>query len=340
MRALPAAPLLVLCACSPGPGRFVQRPATPIGWPATDPQARVELLFVYHDTHDVERKRGLFGRLGDLLAGKEVRRLVSPYGCALTPAGDLLVADTAQALVHRLSLESGEHRLHTGDGDTQLVTPIAVALAPDGRFFVTDSTSSQVVIFSPQGEPLGAFGSAAETGRPTGIAYDPVGRRMLVVDTTGGRILSYDLDGHLLEARGERGGGPGQFNYPTNVAVDAAGRSYVVDTLNFRVQILSGDFEPLGEIGTLGTGPGTFAKPKGVALDSDGHVYVVDGMFDNVQIFDPDGTLLLTFGATGSGFGNLSLPTGILIDERDRIFVSDGGNARIQVFQYHPRATP
>lgn len=335
----PALLLIVLLAssCSAGPATFLRRPETLVGWPAADPEPRVEVLFVYHDPRDVKRRPGFWARLRNLIVGRPNSRMISPYGVSMTAEDELLVADTAQGLVHMLSLTTGRHATVDGGEKYPLVTPVGVASVPDGRFFVTDSTTGWVVAFSPSGTPQGAFGSPEELGRPTGIAYDPLRDRLLVVDTVGGRLLAYGLDGQLLAVSGERGGGPGQFNYPTNVAVDSDGTIFVMDSFNFRVQILSPDLDPLDQFGTIGSGPGTFAKPKGIALDADGHVYVVDGMFDNVQIFDRRGRLLLTFGASGGGFGGLSLPTGIMIDDQQRIFIADGGNARIQVFQYHGR---
>ena len=140
-------------------------------------------------------------------------------------------------------------------------------------------------------------------------------------------------DGGYLGAFGMQGNGPGQFNFPTNIARDADGTLYVTDTLNFRVQAFDAEGRFLGMFGKLGDGAGDFDKPKGVAVDSAGHIYVVEGLNDVVQIFDQSGRLLLVFGESGAAEGQFWLPTGITI-VNDMVYVADSANRRVQVFQY------
>ena len=131
-----------------------------------------------------------------------------------------------------------------------------------------------------------------------------------------------------------RGIEPGEFRYPSFIAVGPNGTLYVTDVLNSRVQAFDRDGRFVRQFGELGNGPGTFARPKGVAVDSEGHVYVVDAAFSNVQIFDQQGRLLLAFGQMGRGEGDLDLPLGLFIDRSDRIYVADRTNNRLQIFQY------
>ena len=328
----------LLAACATGPPEYTWRPETPIAWPEPLARPRVELELAYRSTADVHVPEGFFRRLWTLLVGRSQEALRAPHGMAIGAGGRLLIADTARGVVHSLDLSTGEHVVHGGPPDDPMRTPVAVAAVPYGRVFVSDSSLGRLWVLSPEGDVLGRIGGPELLGRPTGLAYDAAHGRLLVVDTTGGRILGLDLDGELRDVYGERGEEAGELNYPTNIAVDPSGRIFVTDSLNFRIQVLSPDGEHLGGFGIPGSGPGSFAKPKGIALDSQGHVYVVDGMFDNVQIFDQEGTLLLTMCRGGGGLGELFLPTGILIDDEDRIFVSDSGNSRIQVFQFHPAA--
>lgn len=332
MRAL--LPLLLLASCGPVTAEYVRRPERPIAWPDPAALPRVEFEFSYAGSQDVERHGGFLGGLGRWLSGAEAPRLAAPYGIALSPEGRVYVTDTGLRGVHELELATGAHRLLRGDGERPLRSPVGVALAPDGRLFVTDSSTGSVHVLSRDGATLAVLGAPGELGRPTGIACDAARGRMLVTDTTGCRILALDLATLTFTAHGARGEGPGEFNYPTNLALDAEGRVYVTDSLNFRVQVLSAALEPLSAFGRAGSGPGCFAKPKGIALDAEGHVYVVDGMFDNVQVFDARGELLLAVAHSGAGPGELSLPTGLAIDAAGRVFVADAGNARLSVFRY------
>jgi len=320
------------CSSSSFGGKLL--PDTMISWPPGVDEARVEVLYTYSGSAKPGGEEGFLSALSDWITGSEEIHFVSPYGMALASNGALIVADAGLGGVHEVDLEERTHKLYMGSESRPMETPIGVAVGPRGRIYVTDSTACCVHILSPEGDSAGTFGDSVELGRPTGIAYDATRDRILITDTTGGRILSFAPDGTLLETFGDRGDAQGQFNYPTNIAVDKRGRIFVVDTMNFRVQVLSPEFEAEHAFGLGGDGPGTFARPKGIALDSDGHVYVVDALFDNIQIFTEEGDLLLTVGARGTGFGGFFLPSGILIDDSDQVFISDAGNARIQALRY------
>ena len=128
--------------------------------------------------------------------------------------------------------------------------------------------------------------------------------------------------------------GPGEFNYPTSVAVDGRGHLVVSDTLNCRVQVFDMRGKFLSQFGGNGDTSGHFSRPKGVAVDAAGNIYVVDALFDNFQIFNLAGQLLLNVGETGTQPGGFGLPNGIAIGADNRIYVADTFNHRVQVFQY------
>jgi sugar lactone lactonase YvrE len=158
-------------------------------------------------------------------------------------------------------------------------------------------------------------------------------------------VLSYD--GQMLNRIGSRGTGLGQFNYPTNLALDSTGRLFVSDSLNFRVQVFDADLRPVRTIGKKGDLPGYFAQPKGIALDTENHLYVLDAQFENVQLFNPMGQILMDFGEEGHGPGQFWLPPSIFINQTpstanpaNRIYIADSYNRRIQVFDYLPQPEP
>ncbi len=106
---------------------------------------------------------------------------------------------------------------------------------------------------------------------------------------------------------GEWGGNPGQFRYPSALAVDADGTILVAEIGNGRVQRLAPDGRPLGMWGRSGTGPGELLGPESLTIDRSGNVYVADGFSERIQKFASDGTFLASWGSSLDGIGAASL---------------------------------
>jgi sugar lactone lactonase YvrE len=316
----------------------VQRPPAPIAatasalvWPPPPEPARIRFVRAL-DPASARRKPSVFSRLVRLIVGdRDEPRMVQPYGIAVAPDGRVYVADTYGRTIHVYDLARSSYSAIPVDGDSL----IGVAVA-GGQVFVTDSASGRLLCLDGKGRERWTRGRETGFLRPTGLVA--AGDRLYVVDTILNRVVIVGLAGQIMGSFGERGDGPGQFNFPTNIARAADGRIFVSDTMNFRVQVFDPDGRFLRSFGRAGDSTGDFDKAKGIAIDSAGHVYVVEGLHDVVQIFDEAGRLLLAFGGSGAGEGQLWLPTGIAIAD-DRIYVADSANRRLQVFEYL-RATP
>ena len=61
--------------------------------------------------------------------------------------------------------------------------------------------------------------------------------KIYVADASNRRIQVFDPDGTFLFTFGTYGSGNGQFDFPSDVAVDGVGRIHVVDTYNHRIQV-------------------------------------------------------------------------------------------------------
>jgi hypothetical protein len=74
------------------------------------------------------------------------------------------------------------------------------------------------------------------------------------------------------------------FNYPSDVAVDAAGNIYILDSANARIQKFGPDGEFLATIGRKGQGPGEFIMPSSLDIDRDGNLVVGDTAQSRIHI--------------------------------------------------------
>ncbi len=131
---------------------------------------------------------------------------------------------------------------------------------------------------------------------------------------------------------GTFGGGGGQFNSPSDVAVAPDASVYVADSGNNRIQRFDAGGAFIAQFGSAGAGPGQFQNPRGVAVDPQGNVYVADTLNDRVQKFDAGGTFVSAWGGAGTGDGQFDDPQDVAADGAGNVFVADGANNRIQRF--------
>jgi len=136
----------------------------------------------------------------------------------------------------------------------------------------------------------------------------------------------------FLNKWGTSGTADGQFDAPTDVAVDGSGNVYVTDAINHRIQKFDSSGTFLTKWGTLGTADGQFNNPVSVAVDDSGNVYVVDPNNDRIQKFDSSGIFLTKWGTLGTADGQFNFPSGIAVDSSGNVYVAGGFNDRIQVF--------
>jgi DNA-binding beta-propeller fold protein YncE len=320
--------LLFCLGCAAAPAN---KPNPAPAWPPPPAESSVVYVRDISRPADIGAKSPFFSRLADWITGvgREKGRLDKPFGLALDDAGNLLVTDMGAHAVCFLDLSRKKWIRWESVGKTRFMSPVAVA-RHGSTFFVADSALGKVMAFNEKGKLQ--FEITRELERPSGLAL--LGDRLLVTDSQRHQVVLYDLGGKFISKFGRRGSGPGEFNFPTHVNVDAAGRVYVTDSLNNRIQVFDANGQFQRAFGSAGNGPGHFSRPKGVAADRSGHVYVVDAVFDNVQVFDEQGRLLLNWGEAGPAPGEFWLPNAIVISRNNEIYVADSYNHRIQVFRY------
>ena len=277
---------------------------------------------------------GLLKVLAGWLENPDRVVLQRPQSGVVDETGRILVTDVSRGAVYVFDERQGQLDVwEFAEGFRHFVSPSGIALGPDGRIFVADADLQRVVMLDRNGKGVGMIGKD-QLLRPTGLAWDANAGLLYVADTQAHQIKVFDLTGRLVRRIGRRGGGPGEFNFPTWLAL-AKGGLVVADTMNARIQII-----PLEESGTplivghRGTQLGDFVRPKGVAVDSENNLYAVESYHDHLLVFDERGRFLLPIGGTGKEIGRFYLPGGVWVDARNRVFVADTFNGRVVVFQF------
>jgi len=215
-------------------------------------------------------------------------RLETPIGLAVSDAlgtdGALLVADRTLRVVAILS-QDGATLAIVGRGE--LTAPVGVAEGSNGRIWVADVGTHQVVAFDPDGSVALTIGGRGigpgEFNYPTHVTCDDDGN-VYVSDTLNCRVQVFDRDGEFVRTWGGRGVFPGQFSQPKGIAWGADGFVYVVDSHFENVQVFTTDGQLLLAVGTEGTGPGEFWLPIGICVDPSHRVWIGDSHNRRVQV--------------------------------------------------------
>lgn len=280
---------------------------------------------------DSKKNQGLGDKISRVVFGKKPQAVVKPINVVAEDPDHFWILDQGAGNVFELEDGVGQPLKAMRKADKEFPSMVSMCEGPKGVLLFTDSRLNQVWKID-RGE-LSVFADSVKLNQPTGIAYNKNRDEIWVVETGAHRVSLFNSEGEWIRSIGKRGAGPGSFNFPTFIWIDAAGRIYVVDSMNFRVQIFDNNGQFISTFGESGDATGDMARPKGVAVDSRGHIYVADALFHVVQIFDREGRYLFSFGGQGHDEGEFWMPLGIYIDGKDFIYVADSYNARVQVFQ-------
>jgi uncharacterized protein (TIGR03437 family) len=279
--------------------------------------------------------------------------LSSPSGLSFLPDGSLLIADTGNQRIRRIS-PAGSITTVAGTGSPGLPTPVAALSTSfvNPNYVTSDRAGGFWVSEFCEITHINASGisSVLDTsflGCPAGLSVDTRGN-LLIADESNNQVFMVSSAGKatVLAGNGNAGysgdGGPATaatLNHPRTVAADANGVVYIADTDNNRIRKVSA----AGIITTL-TGPGpndVLDGFYGLVLDRQGNLYVTARYSDLVERISPDGKVTVVAGNVQysrgfSGDGgpatsaSLNNPVGIELDDAGNIYIADYGNNRIR----------
>lgn len=221
---------------------------------------------------------------------------------------------------------------HEGRQPGQFSKPRAIEVTKDDELVVVDRTG-RIQVYDIEGRFLRQWRLPAdENGTPTGICLDPTDQSIWLADTHYQRILNYDLQGNLLAMWGERGEGPGQMIFPTDVAVDPDGSTLWVTeygrgnrVLNFR---RDGTF--IRQWGTEAYDNTEMQRPMAVVLSPDAQsLFIVDAGNHRVNVYDRDGGLKFRFGEPGNEPGRMKFPLDMTLGPDGLLYLLQYEGARV-----------
>ena len=233
-----------------------------------------------------------------------------------------------------------------------LLTCLLLVQSSLAQEFVITTIAGADFVFRGDGEPA----RQAQLSQIYQVLADPQGN-VLIVDRENHQIVQVSTLGILkvIAGNGIAGfsgdGGPAtraSLNFPSAVAVDAAGNLYVADAGNRRVRRVSRDGVIVTVVGNGNKGvggdggPATAAQldnPSGLAIDRAGSLYVSDDGAHRVRRVSSNG-IISSFAGNGtpafSGDGGPALqasvnaPRHLVVDTAGNLLIAEFGNNRVR----------
>lgn len=195
-------------------------------------------------------------------------------------------------------------------GQNRFIEPHGLRIDRADNVWLTDRALQQVFKFSHDGKLLLTIGTEKTPGvdathfnLPADIAFASDGNIYVADGYGNNRVAKFSPDGKFLLDWGRKGAGPGEFDLPHSVAVDAQGLVYVADRNNARIQVFDAKGKFLKEWKSAELG-----RPWSLTVGPDNLLYAVDG--GDLKPNPPDRGQLLKLDLSGkilakwSRFGN------------------------------------
>ena len=172
---------------------------------------------------------------------------------------------------------------------------------------------------------------------PSGIAILHSGN-IIVTDGYGNnRVLLFSKDGKLLKQVGkgaggpqDKGKGPGEWDLPHKLAVDAQENLYIIDREGKRVQVFDKNLTYLREFANPGWNPWDIGISR---KGTDGIAFIADHAGERVhKIRLSDGKIVATWGRQGLGPGEFDWVHGVVVDSQGAVYAADTYGQRLQKF--------
>jgi 6-phosphogluconolactonase (cycloisomerase 2 family) len=289
---------------------------------------------VYDVTGEAPRKVLAFGE-----PGWAPGQLESPHGATGSWTNELFVTNTNNHRIDVFSMDAlrkGRFPVlvrtfgSIGKDPGRFQTPrwpVAVSSRRDLQelAFVSDTGNDRVQAFDAAGKLVRTFGGhGADDGqldRPMGIAFDPSGNVLYVVENGNRRVSAFAAANGRLVGKIGASSAPGEgLAIPNGIAVGPDGVVYVTDLGPRKVRRFKPRYDPKGALvsvaelpswGKPGSGKGEMLKPDAIAVDQSGRVYVCDLETDHCQMFTAEGEFLAAFGDDALEPTRLGPPSGV-----------------------------
>jgi hypothetical protein len=254
--------------------------------------------------------------------------LQHPEGIACNDKGLLVVGDTGNGRLVRLTFQDGNVKGGTEIRIPQLSNPLRIQVNSKGDIFALDGKSRRIVRLGPDGSFKGyiaAEGASPSAMVPRSFKIDR-DDTIYVLDVFSARVLLLNPDGKFQKQIDF----PKEYGFISDLAIDPKGNVVLIDSVKGRAYSAAKNatsFSPLG-----GSLKEQMSFPTSLTTDSRGTIYITDENGGAIGILSQDGSFLGKQLSMGWNEGLLYYPSQACVNEKGETFIADRGNSRVQVF--------
>ena len=253
-----------------------------------------------------------------------------PGGIAMTSDGAIIVADTFNHAIRRISPEGHASTVAGGNGDgdrdgpgdeVQFSKPKAVAVDADGVIYVADSGNGLVRRIASNGAVTTVNSRGQPFGELTHMVFDPEGH-LLLNEWNVGTILRLSLDGRVSVVVNE---GSGLYGFAVRGDGTVYYSTHRLPTTSIRKLNADGAISMVFE-DVPGIYDGIFSHNlPGLAVAPDGTLYAVDQEYGRVVRISPEGNAAIVVDRQSFNDSRYFKPSAILITPEGDLLVADSG---------------
>lgn len=291
-------------------------------------------------------------------------RFNSPVGVTVDPQGNVYVSDRGNSVIRKISANGLVSTFAGSWGSYGLATDATgniYAASMDRHIVLKVTPSGSVSTLAGSSGLRGSsdgVGAAARFNQPSAVTVDGQGN-VYVADSVNSTVRKITPTGTVSTLAGVAGqrsfvdgiGASARFDWPSGVAVDAAGTVFVSDSGNDTIRRIM----PNGTVTTIAGSPGdsriadgigtsaAFHVPNSLALDPNGNLLVTESS-GAIRKITPAGVVTtiggvpyVPGGADGVGTNaQFWEPVGIAVDATGTVYISDTRNNTIRIAQNTP----
>lgn len=173
-------------------------------------------------------------------------------------------------------------------GGKDRASPGAMGRDAEGRLYILEHTTGQVLVFDKARRLVRQFGIESPLSTRYKSTVDmavATDGTLYVLDNIDEPVVRvYGPDGKRKGDIGRHGAKGSDFHMPAAIALDGAGRLWIADGVSHDVKLYTTDGKFLAVFGGMGLGPGQFYFPSSVTVAS-GVLYVLERAGARLQAF-------------------------------------------------------